>query len=324
MESVFCPQCGDATELDLEMLARMLRCSDCNNEYMPLAQVPENVFESEVIDCQVYTFCTPEVYAIGYFCENDEFAVVRGSKFSCYQDEDLSSLYTKLRTELIDREILVMDADGHHFTLTESYSFDDHHTAASLVAGQDEDGDLAWDVSEGEEEEDDGELDDECEYDQGNTESSGGTHFLDFSREQIRQLIVDVLEQRPNNSVKKDALVSEIFRHMGVRSSGWTRLQFTNQVMLEVQWLARQKVLKRYTVKNNRGRLTEFYRTQLLLTSNMGESDPAIESNIQVDSANVVLDTMEALKAENARLRKIIAMLALEGVPGKGQTGSIA
>ncbi len=94
--------------------------------------------------------------------------------------------------------------------------------------------------------------------------------------------------------------------------------------MLEVQWLARQKVLKRYTVKNNRVRLTEFYRTQLLLTSNMGEADPAIESNIQVDSANVVPDTMEALKAENVRLRKIIAMLALEGVPGKGQTGSIA
>ncbi len=60
---------------------------------MPLDQVPENDFREEVIDYQVYTFCTPEVYAVGYFCENDEFAVVRGSKFSYYQDEDFSSLY---------------------------------------------------------------------------------------------------------------------------------------------------------------------------------------------------------------------------------------
>ncbi len=298
----------------LQKLAVRLDCPKCEQGYMPLEQVPENDFLDEAIEYQIYTFCTAEVYAIGYFCENDEFAVVRGSKFSCYQDEDLSSLYAALRTELIDSEILVMDADGQHYTLTESYSFDDHHTAASLVAGQDEDGDLAWDVIGDDDEEEDAVYGDGVECDEDNTESSEGTHFLDFSREQIRQLIVEVLEQRPNNSVKKDELVTEILRHIGIRTSGWPRLQFTSQVMLEVQWLARQKVLKRYRVKNNRARLTDFYRSQFTLVSNLSETAPQSGSVIEADEDGDPNDTIESLRAENARLRRIIAMLALEGV----------
>jgi hypothetical protein len=195
--------------------------------------------------------------------------------------------------------------------------FDDHHTAASLVAGQDEDGDLAWDVIEGDDEEDEeeeGEYGDGVECDQDSTESSEGVHFLDFSREQIRQLIVEVLEQRPNNSVKKDELVAEILRHIGIRTSGWPRLQFTSQVMLEVQWLARQKVLKRYRVKNNRVRLTDFYRSQFILASNLSETAPQSGSVIEADEEGDPNDTIESLRAENARLRRIIAMLALEGV----------
>ena len=195
--------------------------------------------------------------------------------------------------------------------------FDDHHTAASLVAGQDEDGDLAWDVIEGDDEEDEeeeGEYGDGVECDQDSTESSEGVHFLDFSREQIRQLIVEVLEQRPNNSVKKDELVTEILRHIGIRTSGWPRLQFTSQVMLEVQWLARQKVLKRYRVKNNRVRLTDFYRSQFTLVSNLSETAPQSGSVIEADEDGAPNETIESLRAENAQLRRIIAMLALEGV----------
>jgi hypothetical protein len=84
--------------------------------------------------------------------------------------------------------------------------------------------------------------------------------------------------------------------------------------MLEVQWLARQKVLKRYRVKNNRVRLTDFYRSQFILASNLSETAPQTGSVIEADEEGDPNETIESLRAENAQLRRIIAMLALEGV----------
>jgi hypothetical protein len=201
-----------------------------------------------------------------------------------------------------------LDADGHHYTLTESYCFDDHHTSASLVAGQDEDGDLAWDVVEDGEQDDD---EDEVEEESGDDDcrNNEGTHFLDLSREQIRELIVEVLEMRPNNSVKRDELVTEILRHIGVRTSGGPRLQFTSQVMLEVQWLGRQRVLKRYKVKNNRVRLTTFYRSRLAMTAQPEDTPTERRVVPGIDRETSATETIESLKAEIARLKKVIAVL---------------
>lgn len=316
MESVDCPQCRTSVSLRLEALGKELRCKNCKATYLPLAQIPALDLEWQDVNFDLYMLQVEGLSAFGYISEDDQFAVVRGSKFCRHPDDDLSRLYVLLRDDLIENGILLEDSNGQYYTLTETYCFDDYHTAASLIIGQDEDGDLMWTLideeehSEFNEEDEDCEdesVDDDCQYNEG-------VHFLDFSRDHIRKLIVEVLEMRPNNSVKKDELVTEILRHIGVRTSGGPRLQFTSQVMLEAQWLSRQKVLKRYKVKNNRVRLTDFYRTQLLLTSNLSESASHSESDTSIDERTSVPETIEALKAENARLRKIIAMLALEGV----------
>ncbi len=329
-----------SVSLRLEALGRDVRCKNCKATYLPLAQIPALDLAGDEVNFDLYMVRAEGLSAFGYPSEDEQFAVVRGSKFCRHTDDDLSRLYVLLRDGLIESGVLREDSDGQHYTLTETYCFDDYHTAASLILGHDEDGDLVWTLvdEEGgievdEEDDDEDEVGDESEEDDDGEDDDGedfeeesdddyqyneGTHFLDLSREQIRELIVEVLEMRPNNSVKRDELVTEILRHIGIRTSGGPRLQFTSQVMLEVQWLGRQRVLKRYKVKNNRVRLTEFYRSRLSLTSNSDENISEQPFCSRYELQDSVPDTIDALKAENKRLRKIISMLALEGISDKG------
>jgi hypothetical protein len=80
--------------------------------------------------------------------------------------------------------------------------------------------------------------------------------------------------------------------------------------MLEVQWLGRQRVLKRYKVKNNRVRLTTFYRSRLAMTP-QPEDTPTEQRRVVpgIDRETSATETIESLKAEIARLKKVIAVL---------------
>ncbi len=331
---VECTRCRKSVSLRLEVLGRDVRCKNCKATYLPLAQIPALDLAGDEVNFDLYMLRAEGLSAFGYPSEDEQFAVVRGSKFCRHPDDDLSRLYNLLRDDLIESGVLLEDSDGQLYTLTETYCFDDFHTAASLIFGRDEDGDLVWtlveyededqdedevedeasedededEVGDESEDDDDGEdfeeeSDDDCQYNEG-------TYFLDLSREHIRELIVEVLEQRPNNSVKKDELVTEILRHIGIRTSGGPRLQFTSQVMLEVQWLGRQRVLKRYKVKNNRVRLTTFYRSRLAMTP-QPEDTPTEQRRVVpgIDREPSTTETIESLKAEIARLKKVIAVL---------------
>lgn len=322
---VECTRCRKSVSLRLEVLGRDVRCKNCKATYLPLAQIPALDLAGDEVNFDLYMVRAEGLSAFGYHSEDEQFAVVRGSKFCRHPDEDLSRLYILLRDDLIESGVLLEDSDGQHYTLTETYCFDDFHTAASLIFGHDEDGDLVWtlveyedeDEDEGEVEDEDQDEDEDQEEDEDEEESGDddcqyneGTYFLDLSREHIRELIVEVLEQRPNNSVKKDELVTEILRHIGIRTSGGPRLQFTSQVMLEVQWLGRQRVLKRYKVKNNRVRLTTFYRSRLAMTP-QPEDTPTEQRRVApgIDRETSATETIDFLKAEIARLKKVIAVL---------------
>lgn len=409
MDKVECTRCGTSIYLPLEALGRDVRCNECGVSFLPLEQVLASELSGHNEDLKAYIMFFDDIPAFGYLTADEEFVVVRGSKFCSDPDDDLFRLYQSLRNELINHGVLVEDSDGQFYTLTESFGFDDDDVAASIVLGCNIDSGIGWEPIGGKNGVEDDDLDEEdsefeepseieevamiedfCvinnygmfkedyeikdlyvgknkditenyvlkdayQYedteadDEGKDEDEGededevgdeseededgedfeeesdddyqyneGTHFLDLSREQIRELIVEVLEMRPNNSVKRDELVTEILRHIGVRTSGGPRLQFTSQVMLEVQWLGRQRVLKRYKVKNNRVRLTEFYRSRLSLTSNSDENISEQPFCSRYELQDSVPDTIDALKAENKRLRKIISMLALEGISDKG------
>ncbi len=325
---VECTRCRKSVSLRLEVLGRDVRCKNCKATYLPLAQIPALDLAGDEVNFDLYMLRAEGVSAFGYDTDEDTFAVVRGSKFCRHPDEDLSRLYNLLRDELIESGVLLEDSNGQYYTLTETYCFDDYHTAASLIVGHDEDGDLVWTLvdDEANEDEDEDQVEDEDEEDEDEDEEESGdddcqynegTYFLDLSREHIRELIVEVLEQRPNNSVKRDELVAEILRHIGIRTSGGPRLQFTSQVMLEVQWLGRQRVLKRYKVKNNRVRLTTFYRSRLAMTP-QPEDTPTEQRRVVpgIDRETSATETIESLKAEIARLKKVIAVL-LEGQGSK-------
>ena len=321
---VECTRCRMAVSLRLEALGGDVRCKNCRATFLPLAQIPALDLGWDQVNFDLYMLCAEGLSAFGYHSEDEQFAVVRGSKFCRHPDEDLSRLYALLRDDLIESGVLLEDSDGQHYTLTETYCFDDFHTAASLIFGHDEDGDLVWTLVEDEvEDEDENEVEDEDEDEDAVEEEvedededededcqyNEGTHFLDLSREHIRELIVEVLEQRPNNSVKRDELVAEILRHIGIRTSGGPRLQFTSQVMLEVQWLGRQRVLKRYKVKNNRVRLTTFYRSRLAMTPQPEDAPTERRVVSGIDRETSATETIDSLRAEIVRLKKVVAVL---------------
>jgi very-short-patch-repair endonuclease len=78
---------------------------------------------------------------------------------------------------------------------------------------------------------------------------------LAMKSSQLQAAIIAALKDRPNYSCVKDALSGFVLKHMGIRSRGKPRQQFSRKVSLSVKHLENDGVLKVYRSKNVRVKL---------------------------------------------------------------------
>lgn len=107
---------------------------------------------------------------------------------------------------------------------------------------------------------------------------------LTFTRNDLRQAIVQTLEGRPNLSVKKDDLPKHVCRHLRVRILGAPRTALKRQIVRVTTSLLKAGVIKQYTATNERFRLTSDYAARLHALLDRRNGDTLVYDSEQASS----------------------------------------
>jgi very-short-patch-repair endonuclease len=125
--------------------------------------------------------------------------------------------------------------------------------------------------------EENGEEMEDVENDVGNTQEvsfrTGGIvpdnihHALTIKKEEIEEIIIEILEARPKNSCIKDKMASYILQAWKIRSWGAPKQKFEQHVAKILASMARKKYIEIYTSKNIRIKLglRRYERQRILL-----------------------------------------------------------
>jgi hypothetical protein len=264
-----CPGCGKDFKFPVHLLAANIRCNQCQTVFVPLDLTLYHAATRNAEVMQLRSFCGSGFYAVGFECEFGQFTVVLGSKFNVDLSENLDEGSITFRERLVKHQALVMDDDSRHYTLTRDVLFDSPSQAACIVAGRNEEGSTAWGLNCDTSSIEDRLLEDADTLD----EEIGDPMILEIfetkspkeeihnlSNVQACRLIVAILEKRPNNSIKRDSLASEILRQLRVKTWGGPKEQFTRQIISQLRILTRIGITVEYISKNRRVKLTDNYR----------------------------------------------------------------
>jgi hypothetical protein len=116
--------------------------------------------------------------------------------------------------------------------------------------------------------------------------------ILGLSFAEVRELIIDVLKNRPANSVKKDSLSTEILRRLGVDIRREARKKFEYRVLRAVEVLKKKGIIKEYKSKNVRLKLNDIHEFSLFKKPNL---DPPLtqagEATLERDHDEEDFDT---------------------------------
>lgn len=323
MEEISCPSCHAPGKLPIDALSKKVRCR-CGTEFCPLEYIPQWDFPRDHKDFSTLVLRGAYFLAVGYEHENGTFTVVRGSLF--LRNHALDPHLTSLRDELISRKDLKFVPKLNAYLSLRDITFQCSGEALAIVSGGSArtkdwgivSGSTAWNSTPSSRirrKKFARRLGREIAETLDCSPEETRPDFLSLDGEQLRTLIVTVLEQRPNNSVKRDDLAKEVLREIGVRTSGQPRLDFERKLLRQVHNLSDQNVIEEYRSKNRRIRLSEQYRRHSAGNKNgKGNLQPIAQTTIRTTRRSLSDDpyTVTALKAQNARLRKIIAALALD------------
>ncbi|MEZ4536637.1 MAG: DUF4011 domain-containing protein [Cyanobacteriota/Melainabacteria group bacterium] len=93
------------------------------------------------------------------------------------------------------------------------------------------------------------------EYESEDINSSETRNVEEVSNTEITDAIIEVLKDCPNNSCTVDSLPKRVLKHIGVRTRGKPRSQFTSRVLSCLRNLVYKDVVERYRAKNERIRI---------------------------------------------------------------------